>query len=251
MQGTIIEINRDKDYCVVNNPERAETYTAPLGDFKGDPNMVLGADCEFEIVKQQSFFAHGKATLLSCQRLEYKNTKVALTTEGRLPEHEILQENHAYFIAAEGGSEKECRAALIEQALACHANALLALKLETVVRPGVKSVLYRYIARPAIVEGPLYHQEPGMSLDLQTKTARRNSPNEAMVRYIRVLLICFLFIAIPCVLSMTQGGMIPSKLMGQVITAGLLMLCMVLFLFTSFKKKQSFILVNKHHSKRS
>ncbi len=250
MQGTIIEINREKDYCVVNNPDQAETYEASLGELKGDLNLVVGSDCEIEVSKAPSFFAHGKAKLLSCQALEFKNTKVALTTEARLPEHEILQENSDYFIAAEGGSERECRAAITERAIECHANALLGLKLETVVRPGVKTVLYRYIARPAIIEGPQYHQEPGIGLDIPTKVARRNSPNEAMVRYIRVLLICFLFIAIPCVLSMTQGGMIPSPLMGQIITAGLLVMCMVLFMFISFKKKQSYILVNKHSHRR-
>ena len=41
MQGTIIEINREKDYCVVNNPDQAETYEASLGELKGDLNLRI------------------------------------------------------------------------------------------------------------------------------------------------------------------------------------------------------------------
>ena len=246
MQGTIIEIKRDQGYCVVNNPERAETYHATLGELKNDPNLTVGADCEFEISKQPSFFRPGKSTLLSCKALDLTNTKVALTTAARYPEHDMIHENFDYQLAAEGGSEREARSALIERAIACHANALLNLKLETVQRPGVKIVLYRYTANAAIIEGPTYHQEPGYKLNIPTKLARRNSPNEAMVRYIRVLLICFLFIAIPCILALTQRGVIPSQLMGQVITAGILVLCMFMFMFTAFKKKQSYILRPRH-----
>ena len=77
---------------------------------------------------------------------------------------------------------------------------------------------------------------------IPTDRARRNSPNEAMVRYIRVLLLSFLFVAIPCIMAMTKNGVLASPLIGQIITAGLLMLCMFLFLFISFKKRQSFVL---------
>ena len=41
---------------------------------------------------------------------------------------------------------------------------------------------------------------------------------------------------------MTKNGVLASPLIGQIITAGLLMLCMFLFLFISFKKRQSFVL---------
>ena len=115
MQGTIIEIKRDQGYCVVNNPERAETYHATLGELKNDPNLTVGADCEFEISKQPSFFRPGQATLLSCKALDLTNTKVALTTAARYPEHDMIHENFDYQLAAEGGSEREARSALIER----------------------------------------------------------------------------------------------------------------------------------------
>lgn len=251
MQGTIIAINREKNFCVVNNPERSESYQAPLYGFTHDPNLMVGADCEFNSTQAPSFLKLGQATLVSCQALEFNNTKVALTCASSFPEHEILQENTKYFIAAEGGSERECRSALTERAIECHANALLDLKLETVSRVGVKTVLYRYIARPAVITGPRYQPESGVNLDIPTNVARRNSPNEAMVRYIRVLILSFLFIAIPCVLSMTQNGVIPSPILGQVITAGLLMMCMALFMLISFKKKQSYILLNKNATRKN
>ncbi len=245
MRGTIISINQSANTCVINNPEVFETFNAPCEAFKGQAEFKVGCECEFDVVQKPSFIGLGKATITSLLGLNLKNEKVALTNDANYPDHQVIKENREYLIGAEGGSERECRSALIERAIECHANALLDLKLETVQRPGVKTVLYRYTARPAIIEGPTYHQEPGIGLDIPTKVARRNSPNEAMVRYTRVLLIAFLFVAIPCIMSLTQGGVIPSKLMGQVITAGVLVLCMFLFMFVSFKKKQSFILTLK------
>lgn len=251
MQGTIIAINKEKNFCVVHNPERSERYQAPLDMFTHDSKLMIGADCEFNITQAPSFFKLGQATLVSCQALEFNNTKVAITSNSFYPEHKILQENTNYFIAAEGGSERECRSALTECAIECHANALLNLKLETVSHMGVKNVLYRYIARPSIITGPRYQAESGVTLDIPTKVARRNSPNEAMVRYIRVLILSFLFIAIPCILSMTQSGVIPSPILGQIITAGLIMMCMAVFMFISFKKKQSYILLNKNAPRKN
>ena len=205
-----------------------------------DEALAVGADCEFDAMKKPSFFSPGNANLTKIEALNLHNEKVALTTKNAFPEHEIIKEDRNYLIAAEGGFERECRAALIEKAIECHANGLLDLKLEVVTRPGVKAALFRYTARPAIIDGPKYKQ--GQGLTIPTKVARRNSPNEAMVRYIRVLLICFLFIAIPCIMSLTQQGVIPSPLVGQMLTAGILVLVMFVFMFVSFKKKQSFIL---------
>lgn len=242
MKGTIIAINPDKGYCDLYNAELAETYRSSLEGFAQDPALVIGSDCEFDAMSKPSFFSPGKANLTSISALEFNNEKVALTHASQVADHELLKDDRNYLIGAEGGFERECRSALIEKALECHANALLDLKLEVVTRPGVKTALFRYTARPSIIEGPKYHQEPGQGLTIPTKVARRNSPNEAMVRYIRVLLICFLFIAIPCIMSLTQQGIIPTQLIGQMITAGILVLVMFIFMFISFRKRQSFIL---------
>lgn len=242
MKGTIIAINKDKGYCDLYNSELSETYRSSLEGFANDEALAVGADCEFDAMKKPSFFSPGNANLTKIEALNLHNEKVALTTKNAFPEHEIIKEDRNYLIAAEGGFERECRAALIEKAIECHANGLLDLKLEVVTRPGVKAALFRYTARPAIIDGPKYKQEPGQGLTIPTKVARRNSPNEAMVRYIRVLLICFLFIAIPCIMSLTQQGVIPSPLVGQMLTAGILVLVMFVLMFISFKKKQSFIL---------
>lgn len=245
MLGTIIAVNQDKGYVDVYLDKEAATYRAPSAEFAADPALVMGSDAEIEIEGKPSFFGPGKAQLTAVKALNFTNDKVALAPTPHYPEHDTVRDERHYLIAAEGGSERECRSALIEKALECKVNALLDLKLEVVTRPGVKTALFRYTARPALISGPKYQAARDARMALPTDRARRNSPNEAMVRYIRVLLISFLFITIPCIMALTQKGVIPSQLLGQIITAGLLMLCMILFLFISFKKRQSFILTLK------
>lgn len=245
MKGTVIAIDRDKGFCDIYCSESIETYRAELGSFASDEAMAMGADVEADVESSPSMFSPGKAVLTSVKALVMHNEKVGLTTEARYPEHETIKDEREYLIAAEGASERECRSALIEKAIECNVNGLLDMKLEVVTRPGVKTALFRYTARPAIIEGPKYHQQPGQGMTIPVKLARRNSPNEAMVRYIRVLLISFLFVAIPSIMSLAQGGVIPSKMMGQIITAGLLVASMVLFFLVFFRKRQSFILTLK------
>lgn len=246
MKGTIIAVNKEKGYCDLYNSNLAETYRSSLEGFAQDEALVVGSECEFDAMKKPSFFSPGQANLTKIEGLVFKNEKVALTTKNNVPDHEIIKEDRNYLVAAEGGFELECRSALTEKAIECNANALLDLKLEVVTRSGVKTALFRYTARPAIINGPKYKQDHGQGLTIPTKVARRNSPNEAMVRYIRVLLICFLFIAIPCIMSLTQQGIIPTPLIGQMITAGILVLVMFIFMFISFRKRQSFILSLKN-----
>ena len=245
MLGTIIAVNQEKGYADVYFDQSATTYRAPINEWTTYEALILGSEAEIEALSNPSFFSPGKAQITALKAVNLSNEKVALTWAPHYPEHETVRDEKHYLIAAEGGSERECRSALIEQALACKVNALLDLKLEVVTRPGVKTALFRYTARPALITGPKYHANREARLALPTNRARRNSPNEAMVRYIRVLLISFLFVAIPCILALTKQGVIPSPLLGQIITAGLLMLCMFLFLFISFKKRQSFILTLK------
>lgn len=240
MEGTVISVNLKQNSCLVYVHTIPATYKAIISEqFK---TVKVGDDCDFDVEKAPSFFAYGQAKLNIIKHLEFKNDKIAITPEANVAQHNIIKDNKDYLVAAEGGFERECRAALIEKALECKANALLDLKLECVIRPGVKTVLFRYTARPAIVEGPEYHQTPGQGLAIPTKVARRNSPNEAQVRYIRVLLICFLFITIPSIMRLTERGVIPTELLGKILTAGLIVLCMALFMFISFKRKKSFIL---------
>lgn len=245
MQGTIIAVDKAKSYCDVHNSELAQTYRAPLESFANDPALVVGSDCDFDDLAKPSFFSPGKAKLNSLSALNYNSDKVALTTDAHFEGHKTIASNTSYLIGAEGGSERECRMALIEKAIECKSNCLLALKLEIVTRPGVKPVLFRYTGRPAIIDGPKYKQEPGIGLAIPTNTARRNSPNEAMVRYVRVLLLSLLFIMVPVIMSLTQRGVIPSQQLGQVATALLIGLCGFMFLFVFFKKRKTFILTLK------
>lgn len=242
MLGTIIAVKQDQGYVDVYLDKEAATYRAPCADFASDPALVVGSDAEIEPESNPSFFSPGKAKLTAVKALNYANDKVGLAPTPHYPEHDTVRDERRFLIAAEGGSERECRSALIEKAIECKVNALLDLKLEVVTRPGVKTALFRYTARPALVNGPKYQAQQNQRMAIPTDRARRNSPNEAMVRYIRVLLISFLFVAIPCIMAMTKNGVLASPLIGQIITAGLLMLCMFLFLFISFKKRQSFVL---------
>lgn len=246
MHGTIIQLNKSKDFALIHVVESSKLFQAPLSEITQGTHA--GDSCEFEVLSEPGMFSHGKAHITKIEPLDLSsNTKVALSYNSTLDhEHELLKDTHEYLIAAEGGFEKECRSALIEKAIECKANALLDLKLECVVRPGVKTVLYRYTARPAIITGPKYQPEPGVErLDIKDNRTRRNSPNEAQVRYIRVLILSFLFIAVPCILSLSKRGVIPSILLGQIITVALLGVSMMLFLFVSFKKRQGYILTLK------
>lgn len=247
MLGTIIQLNSSKDLALIHSVESAKVFQAPFSEIGADAHT--GDSCEFEVLAEPSMFSHGKAKVLKVEHLDLStNTKVALSHDQIYDQdHELIKDTKDYLIAAEGSFEKECRSALIEKAIECKANALLDLQLECVVRPGVKKVLYRYTARPAIITGPKYQPENGVErLDIKDTMTRRNSPNEAQVRYVRVLILSFLFIAIPCILSLSQRGVIPSVLIGQIITAALLGVCMVLFLFISFQKRQSYILALKN-----
>lgn len=247
MLGTIVQLNQSKNLALIHVVETGKIFQAPFSEI--DSQCHVGDECEFEVLAEPSFFNPGKAKVTSCNQIDLtSNTKVALSRKGIVDtEHELVKDNKNFLIAAEGAFEKECRSALIEKAIECKANALLDLKLECVVRPGVKGVLYRYTARPALISGPKYELEPGVErLAIPENLARRNSPNEAQVRYVRVLILSFLFIAIPCLLSMSQSGVLPSAFIGQLITAALIGICMMLFLFVSFKKRQSFILTLKN-----
>lgn len=250
MHGTIIQLNQSKNQALIHVAEAYKIYQAPLSEI--DPDCHAGDECDFEVLSEPKMFSYGTAKVLSCTKIDLTaNTKVALSYKGFVDnEHELIKDNKDFLIAAEGGFEKECRSALIEKAIECKANALLDLKLECVVRPGVKNVLYRYTARPAIITGPKYQPENGVErLDIPTNIARRNSPNEAQVRYVRVLILSFLMIVVPCILGLGQNGVIPSPLIGQIIIAGLIAVSMMLFMFVSFKKRQGYILALKNARK--
>ena len=245
MQGTVIAINRVNQYCDIYDSDNKATYRASLDGVADSDKLVVGDDCLYTITAQPTFLGPGKATLDKFRALIFNNDKVALTREASYPEHSTIKEEHSCLLAAEGSYEKECRSALIELALKYHVNALLDLKLEVVTRPGVKSALFRYTARPALITGAKYNPEPGQGMDIPTKLARRNSPNEAKVRYVRVLLLCFLFIAVPCVMSMGARGVFPSLIWSQIINAALIVMCMIVFLLVFFRKRQAFILTLK------
>lgn len=247
MQGTIIKLNPSKDIALIHVVESAKIFQAPFSEVGSLAHT--GDYCEFEVLSEPSMFSYGKAKVVKVEPIELTaNTKVVLSYNADFDhEHELIRDSKDYLIAAEGSFEKECRSALIEKAIECKANALLDLKLECVVRPGVKGVLYRYTARPAIISGPKYKPEDGVErLAIKDEMTRRNSPNEAQVRYVRVLILSFLFIAIPCIFSLSKQGIIPSLLIGQALTAGLIVVSMILFLFVSFKKRKGYIITLKN-----
>lgn len=249
MQGSIVHSSVDKQSALIYEPNSASIYAVSFPHKEGE--LLNGFDCEFNVLSQPGIFRHGTAEIVSVSPVSLTaNTLVGLSRTGSLEGHTVIKENHDFLIAGEGGSEQEARAAMTEKAIECKVNALLDIKLECVIRPGVKTVLFRYTGRPAVVTGDKYNPEPGVVKPVidESKT-RRNSPNEAQVRYIRVLLISLLFIALPCFTAMGQNGMLPNAVTAQVLSAVTIMICMGVFMFIAFKKKTGFILSLKNPRK--
>lgn len=246
MKGTIIEVNREKDYCLCHSNTNFLTYKTELGTFKDNPNLTVGCDCIFEPIKDGSAFSIGSCKLEKIFAIDYSNTKVLVTTESKVPDYKILEQDKNYLVCGEGRYEREARAAMIELAIESNVNCLLEVSCETVRRPGIKNVLYRCTGRPAVVTGEHYQPEPGIHMNLPTKLARRNSPNEASVRYNRVLIISILMIMIPCLTAMGDAGMWGlTKSVSQAIIGGFIVLGGILFMFSSFQKRKSFLLTLK------
>lgn len=246
MKGTIIEINRDKGYCLAHSSENFLTYKAELASFANDKKLTVGCDCVFEPTKNGSAFSIGECDLKRLYAIDYTNTKVLITTEDKVHDHKVLEQDNNYLVCGEGRYEREARAAMIELAIESNVNCLLSVSCECVRRPGIKNVLYRCTGRPAVITGDTYQPEPGTHMNLPKDHARRNSPNEASVRYNRVLIISVLMIIVPCISAMGDAGMWGlTKSLSQAIIAGFIVMGGLMFMFSSFQKRKSFLLTLK------
>ena len=132
----------------------------------------------------------------------------------------------------------------VELAKKSNANALINTELTVKALRFSGKHLFCYKANAAIIEGAEYHQQPGIKLDINEKIVRRNSPNEAMIRYIRVLLISVLLIILPCLLSLQQQGTLPTPL-GSIACGIALGLSLFTGLFYSSRKQVAYLLRQK------
>lgn len=114
-------------------------------------------------------------------------------------------------LCAEAPDFATCYALLNAQAQAAHANALVDLTGECKKSSLTGKILCRLTALAAQANGLKTPVEPGINLQVNTKLQRVNSPNEAMVRYQRVLWICSLLIFIPIILGLGQRGFYPVQ----------------------------------------
>ena len=121
-----------------------------------------------------------------------------------IAEHRTLEYDARTLLAGEGPSREDALAELMAAARETKANALLGLKLTCRTHRLTGRTRYAATAMAAIIDGPAYRQPNGAHPHLDAARARVNSPNGAQSRYLAVLLIALLFIAVPCALRTAQ-----------------------------------------------
>ena len=152
--------------------------------------------------------------------------KLAWSQNRSIKDHVLQETNSGYLLAAEAADYQTCYQLLAQKALSCNANALLDVTGCGYKRPFAKRPLCRLTALPAQISGPDFQPKPGLHLNLPEKFSRRNSPNGAQLRYVRVLLICLLLILEPCLARLGATGSIPL-LASQILMAVLPIFCLI------------------------
>lgn len=218
MYGTIIAVNQRQ----IDISAHDKIYHAELSTDLERPNITDTA--EFEPLTEPSLFQKGEAELKAIEPARLPDS-IAWSRDNYVEGHHVQEMDSSMQLCAEGADFNECCRLLADKAKAAHANALLQFTVEFVKRPLHQPRLCRLSAVPAQVNGEIFKPEPGISLRLPTKFLRRNSPNNASLRYRIVLLICLLMIVEPCLASITRQGILPV-IVGQALMAALPIFCL-------------------------
>ncbi len=129
---------------------------------------------------------------------------VALSSTLAVPEHRTVEYKSDYVFVGEGPDEESAIRALKQMVSEHYANAILDYKLT--VHQHKFSQKKRYVATglAAMVDGERYKMQNGRHISIDKKLLRVNSPNAVQIRYLTVLLISLLFIAVPSLVRVAQ-----------------------------------------------
>ncbi|MBO8415564.1 MAG: hypothetical protein IAB19_04180 [Proteobacteria bacterium] len=225
MYGTIIAVNQRQ----LDISAQDKIYQAELSADLAKPTP--GDQAEFEPLAAPSVLQKGAGRLIQISKAQLPQD-IAWSGGNYVEGHQVQDMDSSFELCTEGADFGQCCTLLAKKAQEAHANALLQFKVEFVKRPLHQPRLCRLSAVPAQIKGEVYKPEPGISLQLPTKFLRRNSPNNAAVRYRIVLLICLLMIVEPCLASLTRQGLWPV-IIGEGLMAALPIFCLAAALLSN------------------
>ena len=240
MQGVLISVDLNLKHAVIACDNKL--YTAKLS--KNVASLQPGDLVEFSATDETDGEKNKTVKIDSVTHTDYKKYGIAIVSASSVDGHEIIDSKLNVKLCGEGPDAKSALDSLVELAKKSNANALINTELTVKALRFSGKHLFCYKANAAIIEGAEYHQQPGIKLDINEKVVRRNSPNEAMIRYIRVLLISVLLIILPCLLSLQQQGTLPTPL-GSIACGIALGLSLFTGLFYSSRKQVAYLLRQK------
>lgn len=173
-------------------------------------HITAGALAQIEIIFAPSLFKYGACTIKEAQNLNFYdfNTKqcIATTQSNIEKDFDVLERIDDYMIVAESSSLPKAIQMIIDEGLKYNANMLYNVKISHKSYLLSKNARFIVSAKPAIVKHDEIEMKPGVHLDFDKRIVRRNSPNDASTRYIRVLLVCLLIIVLPILLRLGNLG---------------------------------------------
>ena len=207
---------------------------------RADLACDVGDTVEGEEVRPAGLYSEGEMHAVTVQPLSLDYPDVAVTRAMALSGHDTLSVIDDVTLCSEGTDVQECLNQMVEWLKGTNANALLNLQVESQRKTLSPGVLFKLSAHVAQVRGERYHSPTGLAITLKRNEARRNSPNGAQIRYVRVLLVCALFVAIPCLLRTAQRFELPLNL--ALAASGILtLLCLILGIIYFPKKQRVFL----------
>ncbi len=124
---------------------------------------------------------------------------LAVTENSDFENLSVLERASGIMAGGEGKTPQEAFEAMREATGLVNANAVLNLKFEYVKSRFFNRTMFRCLGTPALLDNQYYRARPGIHIKT-TLPSRTNFPNRAMARYIRVLLVSALLVALPAVL---------------------------------------------------
>ena len=236
MQGILISVDSNTKQAIIACDDKL--YTAKLS--ANEASLQKGEKVEFSPIEEDGV-KDTTVKIESVLKNDYQKYGIAISTASSVNDHDIIDIKHNVKLCGEGPDANSALDALVQLAKKSDANALLNTELTVKTLRFSGKLLFCYKADAAIIEGPQYHQKPGIKLDINERVVRRNSPNQAMIRYIRVLLVSILFIILPCLLSLQQQGTLPPPF-GSIACGIVMGLALFAGLFYSSRKQVSYLL---------
>ena len=130
-----------------------------------------------------------------------KENDIAISENLNVNDHKVIEYSQKVVLASEGETQEEALSALKELALKHHANAILDVKIKCYTMRLLNKKRFVVTGLAAIIDGPLFKSPNGYHVNIDEKLARPNSPNQVKTRYLGVMLISFLIILGPALVS--------------------------------------------------